>query len=63
MVLGSLFWQKGIGVYLNKPLVSGIRLQQCFCLDMNTGVLEQLEIMLFSVGKRQRNDFSSQKAD
>ena len=37
---GTLFRQEGIGVYLDKPLVSSICLQLCFCLDMETGILE-----------------------
>jgi len=40
MILGTLFGHKRIGVYLSKPLVSGISLQHCFCLDMDTGILE-----------------------
>ena len=51
MILGTLFGHKRIGVYLSKPLVSGICLQHCFCLDMDTGILEQLEIMFLSIGK------------
>ena len=63
MILGTLFGHKRIGVYLSKPLVSGISLQHCFCLDMDTGILEQLEIVLLSVGECQRDDFSGLKAD
>ncbi len=40
MMLGTLFWQEGIRVYLSKPLVAGIRLQHRVCLDMDTGILE-----------------------
>lgn len=40
MILGTLFWHKRIGVYLSKPLVSGICHQHCFCFDMDTGILE-----------------------
>ena len=40
MILGTLFRQEGIGVYMGKPLVSGIRLQHRFCLDMDMRVLE-----------------------
>ena len=40
MILGTLFRQEGIGVYLSKSQVSGIRLQHRFCLDMDTGILE-----------------------
>ena len=43
MILGALFRQEGIGVNLSKSLVSAIRLQHRFCLDMDTGILEQLE--------------------
>ncbi len=39
-VLGTLFWQKRIGVYLSKPLVSGVCLQHSFCLDMDMRILE-----------------------
>ena len=63
MILGTLFRQKRVGVYQSKTLVSGIRLQQRICLGMDTRILEQLEIVLLSVGKRQSNDFSSLKAD
>ncbi len=40
MMLGTFFGQKGIGMYLSKPLAAGIRLQHCFCLDMDTRILE-----------------------
>ena len=40
MMLGRLFRQERIGVYLNKPLVSCICLQHCFGFDMDTGILE-----------------------
>lgn len=40
MSLGTLFRQKRIGVYQGKTLVSGIRLQHRFCLDMDTRILE-----------------------
>ena len=40
MMLGTLFWQEGIRVYVSKPLVAGIRLQHRFYLDMDTGILE-----------------------
>ena len=40
MILGALFRQKRIGVYQCKALVSGIRLQHRFCLDMDTRILE-----------------------
>ena len=40
MILGTLFRQEGIGVYLSKSLISSIRLQLCFCLDMETRILE-----------------------
>ena len=50
-------------MYLNKPQVSGIRLQHRFCLDMDTGILEHLEIVLLSVGECQRNDLPGPKAD
>ena len=40
MILGTLFWHKRIGVYPGKTLVSGIRLQHRFSLDMDTGILE-----------------------
>ena len=63
MIPGTLFRQEGTGMYLNKPQVSGIRLQHRFCLDMDTGILEQLEIVLLSVGECQRNDLPSPKAD
>ena len=40
MILGTLLRQKRIGVYQSKTLVSGICFQYCFCLGMNTGILE-----------------------
>ena len=40
MIPGTLFRQKGIGAYLSKSLVSAVRLQHRFCLDMDTGILE-----------------------
>ena len=63
MILGTLFRQERIGVYLSKPLVSAVRLQHRFCLDMDTGILEQLEIVLLSVGECQCNDLPVLKAD
>ena len=63
MILGSLFGQKRIDMYLSKPLVSCICLQHGFCHGMDAGILEQLEIVLLSAGKGQRNDLSSLKAD
>ena len=63
VILGTLLRQERIGVYLNKSLVSGIRLQRRFRLDMDTGILEQLEIVLLSVRKGQCNDLSGLKAD
>ena len=50
MILGTLFWQMGISVYLSKPLVSSICLQLRFFLDMGTRILEQLEIVFLSLG-------------
>ena len=32
--------QEGIGMYLSKPLIAGVRLQHRFCLDMDIGILE-----------------------
>ncbi len=63
MALGTLFWQKRIGMYLSKPVVSCICLQHGFSHGMDAGIPEQLEIVLLSVGKSQRNDLSSLKAD
>ena len=63
MILGALFRQEGIGMNLSKSLVSAIRLQHRFCLDMDTGILEQLEIVLLSVGECQCNDLPVLKAD
>ena len=63
MILGPLFRQEGIGVYLSQSLISAICLQHRFCLDMDMGILEQLEIVLLSVGECQRNDLPSPKAD
>ena len=40
MILGALFRQEGISVNLSKSLVSAVRLQHRFCLDMDTGILE-----------------------
>ena len=44
---------------LSESLVSCIRLQQNFRLDMNMGILEQLEIVLLPVGKGQTDDLTS----
>lgn len=40
MMLGTLYRQEGIGMYLSKPLIAGVRLQHRFCLDMDIGILE-----------------------
>ena len=63
MMFGALLWQKRIRVYSTKPQVPGIRLQHRFVLDMGTGILESLEIVLLFVGECQRDDFSGLKAD
>ena len=50
-------------MYLNKSQVSAVRLQHRFCLDMDTGILEQLKIVLLSIGECQRKDLPGPKAD
>lgn len=52
LVLGLLFRQKRIGLDLNKHLISSIFRQNGFCPDVDIGILEQLETVLLSVGKR-----------
>ena len=61
MILGTLFRQERIGMQLDEPLVSCIRFQQNFRLDMNMGILEQLEIVLLPLGKGQTEDLTSVK--
>lgn len=63
IILGTLFRQKRIGVYQGKTLISAIRLQHHFCLDMDTRILEELDIVPLSVGKCQCNDFSGLEID
>ena len=47
---------------LSESLVSCIRFQQNLRPDMNTGILEQLEIVLLPVAKGQTDDLAIVKA-
>ncbi len=56
MILGTLFWQAGIGVQVGKPQVPCIRFQQGIRQNMSMGFLKQPEIVLLPIGKGQADD-------
>ena len=56
MVFGTFFRQERIVVQQDKPLISSVRFQHDFWPGMGTGILVQLEIVFFPIGKRQRNN-------
>ncbi len=63
MLLGTLFRQERMGVELNESLVSRICFQQSFRSDMDTGILEQLEIVFLPIGKGQAKNLTVLEID